>query len=184
MSKEKTMKKTIAAITIAMITMSGTAWSDNVFSDKARVISAKPIYETVRVNHPEERCWNEQVYRRDRGYSDSYTPSIAGAIVGGAGGNQFGKGSGKKVMTVAGALLGASVGRDISRSSDGRRYVTHERRCEVVDHYEEKEQLVGYRVKYKYNGQVFHTRTANDPGRWLEVRVSLQPTEGYAYNNY
>ena len=35
-----------------------------------------------------------------------------GGIVGGVIGNQFGKGSGKTILTVAGALLGSSIGSD------------------------------------------------------------------------
>jgi uncharacterized protein YcfJ len=42
----------------------------------------------------------------------SATNEIFGGILGGAIGNQFGGGSGKKVMTVAGALLGASIAND------------------------------------------------------------------------
>ncbi|OOZ36216.1 hypothetical protein BOW51_08190 [Solemya velesiana gill symbiont] len=148
--------------------------ADNSYTDRARVIKAKPIYETVRVNHPEEQCWNERVYHRGRSHSDSYTPSIAGAIIGGAIGNQFGKGTGKKVMTVAGAALGASVGNDLSKRHT-RGYATTERRCEIVDHYTEQEELVGCKVKYKYNGKIFHTYTDHHPGKWIDVRVSVKP---------
>ncbi|MCW8947514.1 MAG: glycine zipper 2TM domain-containing protein, partial [Sedimenticola sp.] len=108
-------------------------------------------------------------------------PSIAGAIVGGVVGNQFGKGKGKDAMTVAGVLLGASVGNDLGKRP-GRSYVTSERRCESVDNFREHEELVGYRVKYRYNGQVFHTRTSQDPGKFINVRVSVAPTEGANYD--
>ncbi|MCW8890003.1 MAG: glycine zipper 2TM domain-containing protein [Sedimenticola sp.] len=172
----------VAAILSATTTVS---MADNSFFDKARVIHSKPLYETVRVNHPEERCWNERVRHRGESRSDSYTPSIAGAIVGGVVGNQFGKGKGKDAMTVAGALLGASVGNDLGKTP-GRSYVTSERRCETVDNFSEHEELVGYRVKYKYNGQVFHTSTRHDPGKFINVRVSVAPTGGsdYDYRQY
>ncbi|MES9869590.1 MAG: glycine zipper 2TM domain-containing protein [Sedimenticola sp.] len=169
------MKKTVALVAIGLMAVSISGHADNSYTDRARVVKAKPIYETVRVNHPEEQCWNERVYHRGGGYSESYTPSIAGAIIGGAIGNQFGKGTGKKIMTVAGAALGASVGNDISKRPS-RRYATTERRCELVDHYTEQEELVGYRVKYKYNGKVFWTRTDDHPGKWIDVRVSVVPT--------
>ena len=149
------------------------------FYDEARVISADPVYETVRVNDPETRCWNETVYhRRPHRSSDSYTPTIAGAILGGAVGHQFGKGDGKDVMTVAGALLGGSIGNDMGKKPvHGRRYATTEKRCETVDNYRERRELVGYNVNYKYRGKSYWTETDSDPGKYLKLRVSITPME-------
>lgn len=175
------MKKRTVFLAMSIIAAPGLALADNGFTDKARVISSQPLYEIVRVNQPEERCWNEQVHHRGGYRSDSYTPSIAGAIVGGVVGNQFGKGSGKDAMTVAGALLGASVGNDLGKRPT-RGYVSSERRCEVVDHFREHEELVGYDVKYRYKGQVFQTRTARDPGKFIDVHVSVVPAAGYDYD--
>ena len=173
------MKKQTLLLAMSLAAAPMVTVAENSFHDKARVLSSEPLYETVRVNHPEERCWNEQVRHRGRARSDSYTPTIAGAIVGGVVGNQFGKGKGKDAMTVAGALLGASVGHDMGKTP-GRSYVTSERRCEVVDHFREHQELVGYQVKYRYQGQIFHTQTRHDPGKFLNVRVSVAPTgEGH-----
>jgi len=178
------MKKSTLILSLGLLGASATALADNSFSDRARVISSEPEYETIRINEPVERCWNERVHHRGRPGSDSYTPTIAGAIVGGVVGNQFGKGSGKDAMTVAGALLGASVGNDLGKRP-GRAYVSSERRCELVDNFREHEELVGYRVKYRYNGKIFHTRTPYDPGRYLDVRVSVAPSdERYDYREY
>lgn len=179
------MKKTLVAIAVGLFAISTSSQAENSFYDTARVLKAKPIYETVSVNQPEERCWNERVTHRSRGYSKSYTPTIAGAIIGGAVGNQFGKGSGKDAMTVAGALLGASVGNDMGKHHGGRVYTTTERRCEVVDNYREHQEMVGYKVKYKYNGKVFWTQTQDHPGDTIQVRVMLEPTyqDSYSYND-
>lgn len=46
--------------------------------------------------------------------------TIAGAVLGGIVGNQFGSGSGKAVATVAGAVVGGIVGNEIGRSLDDR----------------------------------------------------------------
>ncbi len=92
-------------------------------------------------------------------------------------GNRFGKGSGKDAMTVAGALLGASIGNDLGKRP-GRSYTTQKRRCETVNHYQERKELVGYRVKYRYNGKTYKTRMASDPGRNMRVRVSVEPSVG------
>jgi len=178
------MKKTLVAIAAGLFAISTGSLADNSFNDRARVLSAKPIYETVSVNNPEQRCWNERVYHRTPGGSQSYTPTIAGAILGGAVGNQFGKGRGKDAMTVAGVILGASVGNDLGKHPDERSYATTERRCELVDHYQERRELVGYEVKYRYNGKIFWTQTDNHPGDTLPVRVSLEPVvERYSYNS-
>lgn len=174
------MKKTVAVLALGLVAFTGNIMADNSFYDKARVVKAKPLYETVRVNYPEERCWNERVEHRGRSRSDSHTPTIAGAILGGVVGNQFGKGNGKKAMTVAGALLGGSIGNDMGRRPS-RSYVSTERRCELIDNYSEHEELVGYRVKYKYNGKMFWTRTDSDPGRYIQVHVSVAPTVGRKY---
>lgn len=178
------MKKCTLVLAVSLISVSATVLADNSFSDRAKVISSEPLYETVRVNEPVERCWNERVRHRGRSGSDSYTPTIAGAIVGGVVGNQFGKGSGKDAMTVAGALLGGSVGNDLGKRP-GHGYVTSERRCERVDNFREHDELVGYRVKYRYNGKIFHTRTSQDPGRFLNVRVSVAPVDdSYDFREY
>ncbi len=149
------------------------------FVDEAKVISANPIYDTVRVNDPETRCWNEKVYhRRPASRNDSYTPTIAGAILGGAVGHQFGKGDGKDVMTVAGMLLGGSIGNDLgNKPVHGGRYATTERRCETVDNYRETRELVGYNVNYKYRGKSYWTETVSDPGKYLKLRVNITPME-------
>lgn len=57
-----------------------------------------------------QHCWYED--------NPNYTPQgettnrITGAIVGGAIGNQFGKGDGKTAMTAVGALVGAAVAHE------------------------------------------------------------------------
>ncbi|BAN68756.1 glycine zipper 2TM domain-containing protein [endosymbiont of unidentified scaly snail isolate Monju] len=187
------MNKLIQITTLALgIALTGCAtasphWDDDhdeyrhrgPFEDTARVIRVTPIYETVRVSVPEERCWKERYYQRsDYGHDDSYTPPIVGAIVGGVVGNQFGRGSGKTAMTVAGSLLGASIARDLNH---GDRHVDyrprHRRRCEVTDRVEEHEEIVAYRVKYRYKGRVFHTRMNHHPGKHIRVRVDVRPID-------
>ena len=143
--------------------------------DSARVIWAKPIYETVEVSRPVRECWTERVVHRGR-RANSYTGTIAGGIIGGVVGNRIGRGDGRTVLTVAGSLLGASIGHDLSARS-GRPRVSREERCEVVEHYEEQEQIVGYRVKYRYNGQTFVTRTQEHPGQRLRIRVKVNPVD-------
>jgi uncharacterized protein YcfJ len=149
------------------------------FEDVARVINVKPIYDTVQVSVPEQRCWRERVLRSSY-HRDSYTTPLVGAIIGGVVGNQFGRGSGKTAMTVAGTLLGASIGNDLdhSRYDDDDDYrPVHRRRCETVNNYESREEIVGYRVKYRYKGRIYRTRMDHDPGDTLRVRVTVRPID-------
>lgn len=43
------------------------------------------------------------------------------------------------------------------------------------DRREYREEHVGYRVKFRYNGQTFWTRTHRHPGDRIPVRVSVEP---------
>ena len=160
----------------ASLALSGGLAAGEVYRDKAKVTNVQPIVEVVEIARPEERCWDERV--RHPGRPRSYTGTIAGGIVGGVVGNQFGRGSGKDIMTVAGALLGGSIGHDVSRRRAAS-YVSTERRCEVVEQFDREEQVVGYHVTYRYKGNTFTTRTRHDPGKWLRVRVAVEPIERY-----
>ena len=160
------------------LAISGAAVSGQSFVDKARVIEAQPQYETVEVANPVTECWTERVARNDyrRG---GYTAPLAGGIIGGVVGNQFGGGRGKTVLTVAGALLGASIGNDHNNARyRGRRGVERVQRCETIDRYEQEQQLTGYRVKYSYEGQTYYTQTAEYPGKFIPVRVKVSPVNG------
>jgi uncharacterized protein YcfJ len=171
------MKKTglIAAVGFGLLMVSQVSLAGKYY-DTARVLKVKPIYERVQVNHPRQQCWNEPVYHRS--HRDSAVPMITGAILGGAIGNQFGKGSGRKALTVAGMLLGGAIGDDMGRANSyDRSYRTSERRCRVVDNYRTRQEVVGYRVKYRYKGKNHWTRTQEHPGRYINVKVKVRPDQ-------
>ena len=169
---------TVLIFGTAVLAFSGAAVSGHGFVGKAKVIEAEPLYETVAVANPVTECWTERVTRNNH-RRGSYTAPLAGGIVGGVVGNQFGGGRGKTVLTVAGALLGASMGHDYNTSHyRGRPRVENVRHCETVDRYEQEQQLVGYRVKYRYEGQTYYTQTTEHPGKFLPVRVRVSPVNG------
>ncbi len=182
------MNKTslIAAVGFGVMLVSQTsvAGSKHGYYDTARVLKVKPIYETVRVNHPRRKCWDEPVYHRGR--SNSAVPTIAGAIIGGAIGNRFGKGHGRDAMTIAGTLLGGAIGHDMGGRHAGPGYETMERRCKTVNRYSNREEVVGYRVKYRYNGKTNWTRTNTHPGKRISVKVKVRPNRhnDNSYNRY
>ena len=100
--------------------------------------------------------------------------TVAGAIVGGVVGNQFGKGSGNKAMTAAGAALGGAIGAESSSNTTSSAQTVNQCRTEykvddrtVLDHYE---------VTYDYNGQLQTWRTSEKPsGQTLQVNVNVTP---------
>lgn len=154
----------------------GYARADDSFSVQARVLDVEPLVRIVQVTVPQEVCWDEPVRHTTDGY-ESATPKVLGGIIGGVVGNQFGSGSGNKIMTAAGALLGASIGRDSAYYNRQARnsYVTYEEVCEVEQVTHEEERTDGYRVTYEYGGREFVTRTAVPPGDTLRVRVQVEP---------
>lgn len=146
------------------------------FSVNAKVLNVEPLIRIVQVTTPQEVCWNEPVRYQAHGY-ESNTPKVLGGILGGAFGNKFGGGSGKKIMTAAGILLGASVGRDVAHQNSyrGPDQVSYERVCEIEQVTHEEERSDGYRVTYEYGGRQFVTYTQNAPGDYIRLHVLVEP---------
>jgi uncharacterized protein YcfJ len=167
----------LGCLTLALSSQASARWGDS-YVDTARVVSAIPIYETVEINRPVERCYDERVVQRRSPYHRN-AGTLVGGIIGGVLGSRVGDGRGRTAATVAGTLVGASVGRNLDYGRDGSRRVGYERRCELVDSFRSEEQLVGYRVKYRYKGKMFETRTDEHPGERIPVRVDVDPLERY-----
>ncbi len=149
----------------------------------AKVLDASPIVDLHQISVPQEHCYQERVpverYANHRS-KKTRTPEILGAIVGAAVGNQFGGGRGNDIATAAGALLGGSIGRDIKNNARRNHHDGYGRyevvsRCEVTHSYQTEERIVGYDVRYKYNGRVYQARMPNHPGDRIRVKVSVEP---------
>ncbi len=167
--KFSNVTSTTLAIAIGFAASPSSAETDY---ERGRVLNATPIYETVRTPQRREVCWDEEVTYRERGRSRS--GPIVGTIIGGAVGNQFGGGKGRDALTVAGAILGHAVAKDIQRNN-AQTYSEIETKCRTETDYVEQDRLRGYNVEYEYNGQVYSTRTRRDPGEWIDLRVSVTP---------
>lgn len=150
-------------------------------SDWANVTNVEPITRTIEQRKPYEECWYEEVRYEtydNNGYQ-SPTGTILGGIIGGAIGNAVGhKKKNKQIGTAVGAILGATIGHDITRESShsrSRPEYRKEQRCET--HYEisHREEIIGYDVWYRYNGERFHTQMDRDPGKRIQVRVNVTP---------
>lgn len=175
------------------------ATAQTTYGDVAKVLSATPVYE--RVATPRRDCRTEQVTayeerRSVRPGPEEYRPSdaggigpgtVLGAIVGGVIGHQFGNSTaGRDHGTVAGALIGGLVGNAAERDAEAgvrsasrevvvdRVPVTREvQRCSDVA--DSREVIVGYDVRYEYNGREFRARLPNDPGQEMPVNVDVRP---------
>lgn len=158
-------------------TLSGPVLAQTSYHE-AQVLQSTPIYRVVETSVPARQCWEEEVVRSSsRHHYRSRTPGLLGAVIGGAIGNSLGHHStSRTVGTVVGAMLGGSIARDITEANREPvvRLETVER-CETVYHYEQEEKLVGYDVRYRYNGEDYTVRMPTDPGATVRVRVNVEP---------
>ena len=168
----------IAAFTL----LSGAAQASNPASSyyvSAPVVRVDPIYTTRTIDHPIRRCTtshevvHQHDYERRRNDENYFIPGLFGGVVGGLIGSQFGGGSGKKALTVVGALAGASIARDAARHNRESRYPT--KVCHTTFEKEVVEDISAYDVTYEYGGQQFSKRMSSHPGETVRVRVQVSP---------
>jgi uncharacterized protein YcfJ len=159
--------------TAGVVALAGAAQAEN-YRVSARVTGVEPFYRTVETREPVERCHNVEVpvYGTARGGSSGDV--LAGALIGGAIGNQFGSGSGKDAMTVLGAILGAdAAGRQPRQVITG--YAT-ERVCEMVHQTRAAREVAGYVVSYRWNDLEGRTETTRrySVGERIDIDVTLR----------
>jgi len=143
----------------------------------AKVVDVQPIVRYVTVQRPRQECWDEVVYAPERQLVVA-GPAIAGGLIGGAIGRQFGSGSGRDAMTLIGALAGSAVASERAarnRAYAGQTRATTVQRCEVVHERFTEERVDGYRVTYQYRGRRHSIVTAQPPGDRVQLRVSAVP---------
>lgn len=161
--------KTVAAILATLIAFP--AFADGMASNTARVVGVDPKIETRYETQDVQVCEQYQVpVYGNVIVQGSQGDVLAGAIVGGAIGNQFGGGSGKDAMTVLGAILGANQASQ-PRVRNGVTGYTWETRC----HYEQQMTPVniqtGFIVTYEQYGSYYQTFMNVQPrvGSFIEI---------------
>ena len=163
----------LAATALLAISIGANA-KDRPFYAYAKVISAQPIIRYVNVRTPVRECWQDteyySSYERRRGSRGS---TLAGAIIGGVIGHQFGSGHGKEAATIAGTMIGAAVGHGPVHRTQYSRPVE---RCETRYRNQQERRIDGYNVVYNYHGQKYATTMPYNPGKKIKVRVDIRPT--------
>ncbi|MCJ8169018.1 glycine zipper 2TM domain-containing protein [Atopomonas sediminilitoris] len=127
----------------------------------AEVLAVEPVKETSKT--PRQVCENVVVTRQAPVKDEHKIAGTAvGAVVGGLLGNQVGGGSGKKIATVAGAVAGGYAGNKVQGNmQQNDTQTTTEQRCHSVTDTSEK--VVGYNVKYRYDGEEKTTYMSQRP---------------------
>lgn len=168
-------------------------------TDVATVISAVPIYDRYAAQgYQRQECWDERSNAYDDGYyrdsngrlyrngtDSNANGTLIGALIGGALGNQAGKGDGRKAATIGGAVIGGVIGNQIDRNNDASgnydQYRDNSgtvRRCRTVTDYDnDSRQVEGYTVTYRYAGQTYTSYTTRRPGRTMRVVVDVRPVD-------
>lgn len=138
---------------------------------KAKVTHVDPIIEVAQIPRERRECWDEevsgsQVHRSGGGL-------LAGAIIGGVIGHNIGNSRNRGATTAVGTLIGATIGHEQDHDYTTP-YGYTEQRCRVSTDYIEEQRTLGYRVSYQYQGEVYTTRMARDPGHYVRLRVTHQ----------
>jgi len=148
------MKKLTLILTAAALTLQAGSFT---ITDEARVTSSTPTYKTIIKRVPYQECWDESVpVRSSNGYTDSFPfGTIIGGVAGGVLGHQVGKGRGKDLATVGGALIGSIVGHNMSRENPRSYNNEYETRQRCVTRYSqnEEEKFIGYKNIAHYKGK-------------------------------
>jgi len=136
----------------------------------APALTTPPVHAQQR--HHRVVCEDVQV--RHKGSKDNHRilGTGVGAVAGGLLGHQVGGGKGKTLATVAGAVGGGYAGNRIQASRQhGQVTSSVERKCNTVNNPTTK--IVGYDVRYTYNGVTRTVRMDHDPGDRVQVQEGV-----------
>lgn len=136
------------------------------FTDTARVVSSKPIYQsyttqechTVTTTSPQPQAQGE------RQMGGSILGGVAGALLGA----QVGQGSGRTAAAAAGAIAGAIAGDRIQNSQTAQATPQAQQVCRDV----QRQEISGYEVHYIYAGHRASTVMSYPPGNTINIEVT------------
>ncbi|WP_449428939.1 glycine zipper 2TM domain-containing protein [Rhodanobacter umsongensis] len=137
----------------------------------AKVVSVDPVRQTV--NNPRQVCRDQTVTHTAPPKDQHRIAGTAiGAVAGGLLGHMVGGGKGNTLATVAGAVGGGYAGNRIEASRQQPQVTSSvERQCSTVQN--AQSQIVGYDVRYVYNGVTRTVRMDHDPGDRVQVQEGV-----------
>jgi uncharacterized protein YcfJ len=131
---------------------------------QANVTSVRAVVGT-----PEQRCWVEPGQVAQTQGSANIPGAIAGALIGGILGHQVGGGSGKDIATAGGLIAGAALGANMGRTDAATQDV---QRCESIPN---SAQAQYWDVSYNFRGQEHRTQMTTPPGATVTVNEQGEP---------
>lgn len=163
----------VAGLFLATAIVATPVLANDRYTDRGRVLKVTPQFE--RVNTPRQSCHTEYrdvVVRPRRSVTSG---SVIGGIAGGLLGSQIGRGSGRVAAAAIGAGIGAITGDRISRNNQtvARTHREPVEVCQTVDQWHRER--VGYLVDYEYQGRKYSIETAEHPGDYVQLDVSVTP---------
>lgn len=155
------MQKKIIAT--AMLVLASIQANADDFTDTAKVVSSRPIYQTVTG----QECYNVPAQPQasgDRSMGGSILGGIAGALLG----SQVGQGSGRVAAGAVGAIAGAITGDRIQNDGSNTGGGGTVQQCKDIS----KQVITGYEVHYMYGGHEGVTTMPQQPGNTITVGVT------------
>jgi len=183
------MKKLILGLGILAAFASANSFDT---TEYVKVVKSKAKYENIIKRTPYEECWDERVpVRRDHHRRQYYRSNnnydgfgaLIGGVAGGILGNQVGRGRGKTVATIGGALIGSLVGNNLSKrdryqrysdDGDSYSYTTYETKRRCTTHYSEKRErkFVGYKNIGFYKGKKI-IKYSQERLRYIPITITV-----------
>lgn len=133
---------------------------------EADVTSARAVLAT-----PGQRCWVEREQLGQQGNANM-PAALAGALIGGILGHQVGGGTGKDIATVGGVIAGAALGANVGR--DGQPATQDVERCRDVPG---GARPAFWDVSYNFRGQEHRVQMASAPGQRITVNERGEPRQ-------
>ncbi|MET0518393.1 MAG: beta/gamma crystallin-related protein [Burkholderiaceae bacterium] len=134
---------------------------------EAQVLSVRAV-----VGPPEQRCWMEREQVTQDRSQPNVGGAIAGAVIGGILGHQFGGGSGRDLATAGGVIAGGALGANAGRGDSSRVVTQDVQRCSErpgdarPDYWD---------VTYEFRGQQHRMQTTSPPGATVTVNGRGEP---------
>ncbi|MDO9604138.1 beta/gamma crystallin-related protein [Hydrogenophaga sp.] len=133
----------------------------------ANVTSARAVLAT-----PGQRCWVEREQLPQAQSNANVPAALAGALIGGILGHQVGGGSGKDIATVGGVIAGAALGAQVGR--DNPAATQDVQRCENVPG---GAQPAFWDVSYSFRGVEHRVQMTSAPGATIVVNDQGEPRQ-------